>query len=96
MPAGLFNTKKRVKRDEDEGWEIDTLDDSGDRVDTLQPVLSRYRFLARMLGYTQTEAGLRSAVQIVAESEEYARGRAEAGEQDDLAAAIGDEVILDG
>lgn len=89
-------TKKRVKRDEDEGWEIDTLDDSGDRVDTLQPVLSRYRFLARMMGYTQTEAGLRTAVQIVAESEEYARERAEAGEQDDLAAAIGDEVILDG
>lgn len=89
-------TKKRVKRDEDEGWEIDTLDDSGDRVDTLQPVLSRYRFMARMMGYTQTEAGLRTAVQIVAESEEYARERAEAGEQDDLAAAIGDEVILDG
>lgn len=89
-------TKKRVKRDENEGWEIDTLDDSGDRVDTLQPVLSRYRFLARMMGYTQTEAGLRTAVQIVAESEEYARERAEAGEQDDLAAAIGDEVILDG
>lgn len=89
-------TKKRVKRDEDEGWEIDTLDDSGDRVDTLQPVLSRYRFMARMLGYTQTEAGLRTAVQIVAESEEYAQERAEAGEQDDLAAAIGDEVILDG
>lgn len=89
-------TKKRVKRDENEGWEIDTLDDSGDRVDTLQPVLSRYRFLARMMGYTQTEAGLRTAVQIVAESEEYARERAEAGTQDDLAAAIGDEVILDG
>lgn len=89
-------TKKRVKRDEDEGWEIDTLDDSGDRVDTLQPVLSRYRFLARAMGYTQTEAGLRTAVQIVAESEEYARERAEAGTQDDLAAAIGDEVILDG
>lgn len=89
-------TKKRVRRDENEGWEIDTLDDSGDRVDTLQPVLSRYRFLARMMGYTQTEAGLRTAVQIVAESEEYARERAEAGTQDDLAAAIGDEVILDG
>lgn len=89
-------TKKRVKRDEDEGWEIDTLDDSGDRVDTLQPVLSRYRFWARMMGYTQTEAGLRTAVQIVAESEEYERERAEAGAQDDLAAAIGDEVILDG
>lgn len=92
----MFDAKKRVKRDEDEGWEIDTLDDSGDRVDTLQPVLSRYRFLARAMGYTQTEAGLRTAVQIVAESEEYARERAEAGEQDDLAAAIGDEVILDG
>ncbi len=93
----MSNTKKRVKRDEDEGWEIDTLDDSGsDRVDTLQPVLSRYRFLARAMGYTQTEAGLRTAVQIVAESEEYARERAEAGTQDDLAAAIGDEVILDG
>ncbi len=92
----MLDTKKRVKRDEDEGWEIDTLDDSGDRVDTLQPVLSRYRFWARMLGYTQTEAGLRTAVQIVAESEEYARERAEAGTQDDLAAAIGDEVILDG
>lgn len=91
----MSNTKKRVKRDEDEGWEIDTLD-GGDRVDTLQPVLSRYRFLARMMGYTQTEAGLRTAVQIVAESEEYARERAEAGTQDDLAAAIGDEVILDG
>lgn len=91
----MLDTKKRVKRDEDEGWEIDTLDD-GDRVDTLQPVLSRYRFLARMMGYTQTEAGLRTAVQIVAESEEYARERAEAGEQGDLAAAIGDEVILDG
>lgn len=89
-------TKKRVKRDKDEGWKIDTLDDSGDRVDTLQPVLSRYRFLARMMGYTQTETGLRTAVQIVAESEEYARERAEAGTQDDLAAAIGDEVILDG
>ncbi len=92
----MLDTKKRVKRDEDEGWEIDTLDDSGDRVDTLQPVLSRYRFLARAMGYTQTEAGLRTAVQIVAESEEYARERAEAGTQDDLAAAIGDEVILDG
>lgn len=92
----MFDAKKRVKRDEDEGWEIDTLDDGGDRVDTLQPVLSRYRFLARAMGYTQTEAGLRSAVQIVAESEEYARERAEAGTQDDLAAAIGDEVILDG
>lgn len=91
----MFDAKKRVKRDEDEGWEIDTLDD-GDRVDTLQPVLSRYRFLARMMGYTQTEAGLRTAVQIVAESEEYARERAEAGDQGDLAAAIGDEVILDG
>lgn len=89
-------TKKRVKRDEDEGWEIDTLDGGGDRVDTLQPVLSRYRFLARLMGYTQTEAGLRTAVQIAAESEEYARERAKAGEQDDLAAAIGDEVILDG
>lgn len=94
MPAGLFNTKKRVKRDGEQGWEIDTLD--GDRVDTLQPVLSRYRFMARFLGYTQTEAGMRTAVQIVAESEEYARERAEAGTQDDLAAAIGDEVILDG
>lgn len=92
----MLDTKKRVKRDEDEGWEIDTLDDSGDRVDTLQPVLSRYRFLARAMGYTQTEAGLRTAVQIVAESEEYARERAEAGTQDDLAAAIGEEVILDG
>ena len=92
----MSNTKKRVKRGEDEGWEIDTLDDSGDRVDTLQPVLSRYRFWARMMGYTQTEAGLRTAVQIVAESEEYARERAETGEQDDLAVAIGDEVILDG
>lgn len=92
----MLDTKKRVKRDEDEGWEIDTLDDGGDRVDTLQPVLSRYRFMARMMGYTQTEAGLRTAVQIVAESEEYARERAEAGAQDDLAAAIGDEVILDG
>lgn len=89
-------TKKRVKRDGEQGWEIDTLDDSGDRVDTLQPVLSRYRFMARMMGYTQTEAGLRTAVQIVAESEEYARERAEAGTQDDLAAAIGEEVILDG
>ena len=94
MPAGLFDAKKRVKRDEDEGWEIDTLDDGGDRVDTLQPVLSRYRFLARMMGYTQTEAGLRSAVQIVAEADEYARPKTET--QDDLAIAIGDEVILDG
>ena len=50
MPAGLFGTKKRVKRDGEQGWEIDTLD--GDRVDTLQPILSRYRFMARALGYT--------------------------------------------
>ena len=95
MPAGLFNAKKRVKRDEDEGWEIDTLDDNGsDRVDTLQPVLSRYRFMARALGYTQTEAGMRTAAQIVAEADEYARSKTET--QDDLAIAIGDEVILDG
>lgn len=87
-------TKKRVKRDEVEGWEIDTLDDSGDRVDTLQPILSRYRFMARALGYTQTEAGMRTAVQIMAEADEYARPKTET--QDDLAVAIGDEVILDG
>lgn len=87
-------TKKRVKRDEVEGWEIDTLDDSGDRVDTLQPVLSRYRFMARALGYTQTEAGMRTAVQIVAEADEYARPKSET--QDDLAIAIGDEEVLDG
>lgn len=92
MPAGLFDAKKRVKRDRDQGWEIDTLD--GDRVYTLQPILSRYRFMARALGYTQTEAGMRTAVQIVAEADEYARRETET--QDDLAIAIGDEVILDG
>lgn len=92
MPAGLFDAKKRVKRDRDQGWEIDTLD--GDRVDTLQPILSRYRYMARALGYTQTEAGMRTAVQIVAEADEYARRETET--QDDLAIAIGDEVILDG
>lgn len=92
MPAGLFDAKKRVKRDRDQGWEIDTLD--GDRVYTLQPILSRYRFMARALGYTQTEAGMRTAVQIVADADEYARRETET--QDDLAIAIGDEVILDG
>lgn len=92
MPAGLFIAKKRVKRDGNQGWEIDTLD--GDRVDTLQPILSRYRFMARALGYTQTEAGMRTAVQIVAEADEYARQNTDT--QDDLAIAIGDEVILDG
>ena len=92
MPAGLFDAKKRVKRDRDQGWEIDTLD--GDRVYTLQPILSRYRFMARALGYTQTEAGMRTAVQSVAEADEYARRDTET--QDDLAIAIGDEVILDG
>ena len=92
MPAGLFIAKKRVKRDGNQGWEIDTLD--GDRVDTLQPILSRYRFMARAMGYTQTEAGMRTAVQIVAETDEYARRETET--QDDLAIAIGDEVILDG
>lgn len=92
MPAGLFDAKKRVKRDRDQGWEIDTLD--GDGVYTLQPILSRYRFMARALGYTQTEAGMRTAVQIVAEADEYARRETET--QDDLAIAIGDEVILDG
>ena len=86
MPAGLLATKKRVKRDGEQGWEIETLD--GDRVDTLQPILSRYRFMARDLGYTRT------AVQIVAEADEYARRDTET--QDDLAIAIGDEVILDG
>lgn len=92
MPAGLFIAKKRVRRDGNQGWEIDTLD--GDRVDTLQPILSRYRFMARALGYTQTEAGMRTAVQIVAEADEYARRETET--QDDLAIAIGDEVVLDG
>lgn len=92
MPAGLFIAKKRVKRDGNQGWEIDTLD--GDRVDTLQPILSRYRFMARALGYTQTEAGMRTAVQIVAEADEYARPNTDT--QDDLAIAIGDEVVLDG
>lgn len=92
MPAGLFIAKKRVKRDGEQGWEIDTLD--GNRVDTLQPILSRYRFMARALGYTQTEAGMRTAVQIVAEADEYARPKTET--QDDLAIAIGDEVVLDG
>lgn len=92
MPAGLFIAKKRVKRDGNQGWEIDTLD--GDRVDTLQPILSRYRFMARALGYTQTEAGMRTAVQIVAEADEYARPNTDT--QDDLAIAIGDEVIWDG
>lgn len=92
MSAGLFDAKKRVKRDRDQGWEIDTLD--GDRVYTLQPILSRYRYMARALGYTQTEAGMRTAVQIVAEADEYARRETET--QDDLAIAIGDEVILDG
>lgn len=92
MPAGLFNAKKRVKRDGEQGWEIDTLD--GDRVDTLQPILSRYRFMARDLGYTQTEAGMRTAVQIVAEADEYARRDTKT--QDDLAVAIGDEEVFDG
>lgn len=92
MPAGLFIAKKRVKRDGNQGWEIDTLD--GDRVDTLQPILSRYRFMARALGYTQTEAGMRTAAQIVAEADEYTRRETET--HDDLAIAIGDEVILDG
>lgn len=92
MPAGLFDTKKRVKRDREQGWEIDTLGE--DRVDTLQPILSRYRFMARALGYTQTEAGMRTAVQIVAEADEYARPKTET--QDDLAIAIGDEEVLDG
>ena len=92
MPAGLFIAKKRVKRDGNQGWEIDTLGE--DRVDTLQPILSRYRFMARALGYTQTEAGMRTAVQIVAEADEYARRDTET--QDDLAIAIGDEVIMDG
>ena len=92
MPAGLFIAKKRVKRDGNQGWEIDTLD--GDRVDTLQPILSRYRFMARAMGYTQTEAGMRTAVQIVAETDEYARRDTET--QADLAITIGDEVILDG
>lgn len=92
MPAGLFIAKKRVKRDGEQGWEIDTLD--GNRVDTLQPILFRYRFMARALGYTQTEAGMRTAVQIVAEADEYAQRDTET--QDDLAIAIGDEVVLDG
>lgn len=92
MSAGLFIAKKRVKRDGEQGWEIDTLD--GDRVDTLQPILSRCRFMAWALGYTQTEAGMRTAVQIVVEADEYARRDTET--QDDLAIAIGDEVILDG
>ena len=92
MPAGLFDAKKRVKRDGNQGWEIDTLGE--DRVDTFQPVLSRYRFMARALGYTQTEAGMRTAVQIVAEADEYARPKTET--QDDLAIAIGDEEVLDG
>lgn len=92
MPAGLFNAKKRIKRDREQGWEIDTLD--GDRVDTLQPILSRYRFMARDLGYTQTEAGMRTAVQIVAEADEYARRDTKT--QDDLAVAIGDEEVFDG
>lgn len=92
MPAGLFDTKKRVKRDGEQGWKIDTLGE--DRVETLQPVLSRYRFMARALGYTQTEAGMRTAVQIVAEADEYARRDTET--QDDLAVAIGDEEVLDG
>ena len=92
MPAGLLATKNRVKRDREQGWYIDSLD--GDRVDTLQPILSRYRFMARAMGYTQTEAGMRTAVQIVAEADEYARRDAET--QDDLAIAIGDEVVLDG
>lgn len=92
MSAGLFDAKKRVKRDRDQGWEIDTLD--GDRVYTLQPILSRYRYMARAMGYTQTEAGMRTAVQIVAEADEYARRETET--QDDIAIAIGDEVIWDG
>ena len=92
MPTGLLATKKRVKRDGNQGWEIDTLGE--DRVDTFQPVLSRYRFMARLLGYTQTEAGMRTAVQIVAEADEYARPKTDT--QDDLAIAIGDEEVLDG
>ena len=92
MPAGLLATKKRVKRDGNQGWEIDTLD--GDRVDTLQASLSRHGFMARAMGYTETEAGMRTAVQIVAEADEYARRDTET--QDDLAIAIGDEVVLDG
>lgn len=92
MFAGLFIAKKRVKRDGEQGWEIDTLGE--DRVDTLQPILSRYRFMARALGYTQTEAGMRTAVQIVAEADEYARPKTET--QDDLAIAIGDEEVFDG
>lgn len=92
MPTGLFIAKKRIKRDGSQGWEIDTLD--GDRVDTLQPILSRYRFMARALGYTQTEAGMRTAVQIVAEADEYARPNTDT--QDDLAIAIGDEEVFDG
>ena len=92
MPAGLLATKKRVKRDREQGWEIDTLGE--DRVDTLQPILSRYRFMARALGYTQTEAGMRTAVQIVAEADEYARPNTDT--QDDLAIAIGDEEVFDG
>lgn len=92
MPAGLFDTKKRVKRDGNQGWEVDTLGE--DRVDTFQPVLPRYRFMARVLGYTQTEAGMRTAAQIVAEADEYARRDTET--RDDLAIAIGDEEVLDG
>ena len=92
MPAGLLATKKRVKRDGEQGWAIDPLD--GDRVYTLQPILSRERVMARALGYTQTEAGMRTAAQIVAEADEDARRDTET--QDDLAIAIGDEVVLDG
>lgn len=92
MSDGLFIAKKRIKRDEDAmGWEYDTLEDG---VDDLQPALSRYRYIARQLGYTQTEAGLRTAVQIVAEAECAAAWIRDAGAGADIGAAIGEEVIL--
>ena len=73
------------------GWEYDTLEDG---VGDLQPALSRYRYMARMLGYTQTEAGMRTAVQIVTEAEyeaECIRGEKKGTDIDEV---IGEEVIL--
>lgn len=59
----MCDTKKRIKRDDDaEEWKIDTLEEDDEQPSALA---SRFFNIAkRNLGYTHTEAGLRTLCQL--------------------------------
>lgn len=60
---------------------MDTLDDDTGDGDFVSP--SRFRFIGRSLGYTQTEIGFRTITQIMNEADDWQEVRRSAGKGTD-------------